>query len=508
VSEELELKFAIAERTSLAEVAEIALWLDRIFPPGAGERWRELEISDRYFDTPGGALAASGHGARLRQIGDRTTLTVKQDIDVRGGLHRRLELEAPASGTLRPTDWPPSRARARIESVVGRRRLIERFVVHQQRRERRLRLPEAVVLLSIDEARVEVAGWPAGELRQLEAELADGDPAVMRLVGRRIGRNDLLKAEPRSKLTIAAGLAEGAAAVRADDELAEAGRKVLRRQLLRMLEREEAVRAGEPLAIKQMRVATRRQRAVWRLLDFTFARALRRRYVTELRAVARALGEVRDLDVLIASLSTTPPLAALVGALRDRRSACFERLVAMLDSERYGSFVDDYLGAVGGPGMGSRRQRARARARVGEAAPALVEDAYQRVFEAGGAVDEGAETTAWHALRIAARRFRYTIEIFGDVVEPARLTGIIEPLTRLQDLLGGMNDASVAAGEVERWLQSAGDAVSAAERAAAERFIAGRRKLIARSRHTFASAWRRVAAKAYRRRLKAALRAI
>lgn len=500
MSEELELKFAIEDGEQVAE------WLDRTFPAAAGARWRELVISDRYLDTAGGALAAAGHGARLRQREKRTMLTVKQDIEVRGALHRRIELESRATPSVRPADWPRSTARTRLESIVGGRRLIERFTIHQQRRERSLRLPGAMLLLSIDSGRVEVGGRPAGELRQLEVELREGAPEVLRRVGRRITRSGLAQPESRSKLVIAAALAEAAVLVRADDQLAEAGRKVLRRHLLRMLEREDAVRAGDELALKQMRVATRRQRATWRLLGDAFGRTVRRRRVAQLRRVARALGEMRDLDVLLGGLPADALLQPLDDAWRDRRAQAYDRLIELFDSARYGRFLDDYLELTGQRGVGVGRKLATAVVR--DEAPPRIEAAYRRVLDAGGDIGDGDEGAAWHALRIAAKRLRYTIEAFGDPLDAGRLAQLIKPIVRLQDLLGGMNDARTAIGAVEGWLESAGTRASAAEQDAARAYMADQRRLITRSRRSFAAAWRGVAAKAYGRRLSAATRSL
>ena len=57
----------------------------------------------------------------------------------------------------------------------------------------------------------------------------------------------------------------------ADDHVAEAGRKVLRFHLARMLDYEAGTRAGEDAEdLHKMRVATRRQRAAWRVFGEAF----------------------------------------------------------------------------------------------------------------------------------------------------------------------------------------------------------------------------------------------
>jgi inorganic triphosphatase YgiF len=102
---ELELKFAIDDP------AAVEAWFDEHYPDPDG--WRAVRIVDRYFDTAGRALAEAGYGTRLRKVDGKTVLTVKADIDVVGGRHNRLELEAPATQELDVNAWEPSAARDR-----------------------------------------------------------------------------------------------------------------------------------------------------------------------------------------------------------------------------------------------------------------------------------------------------------------------------------------------------------------------------------------------------------
>ncbi len=99
----------------------------------------------------------------------------------------------------------------------------------------------------------------------------------------------------------------------ADDPLAEAGRKVLRLHLLRMLDAENGSRDGDVESVHKMRVATRRMRAAWRVFNGAYKTRLQDRYVGELRQVAQTLGAVRDMDVQLERLRE---YAAGIGARR------------------------------------------------------------------------------------------------------------------------------------------------------------------------------------------------
>ena len=88
--------------------------------------------------------------------------------------------------------------------------------------------------------------------------------------------------------------------VTAEDLHAEAGRKVLRFHLARMIAREAGTREGEdPEELHAMRVATRRMRAAWRVFGDGFRTDRTAKFRRRLRTVAARLGAVRDLDVLI-----------------------------------------------------------------------------------------------------------------------------------------------------------------------------------------------------------------
>jgi len=88
--------------------------------------------------------------------------------------------------------------------------------------------------------------------------------------------------------------------VTAEDLHAEAGRKVLRFHLARMLAREPGTRTGaDPEELHGMRVATRRMRAAWRVFGDAYDPGRTKLFRRRLRELAALLGGVRDLDVLI-----------------------------------------------------------------------------------------------------------------------------------------------------------------------------------------------------------------
>ena len=297
--------------------------------------------------------------------------------------------------------------------------------------------------------------------------------------------------------------------VLADDHIAEAGRKVLRFHLARMVAREAGTREGtEAEELHAMRVATRRQRAAWRVFGDAFDPKRTARHRKRLRFVAADLGAVRDLDVLIESIeayqgqqpeSEAAALEPLVRSWRIRREAARAVLVRELDGERYGRWLDGYLAFVQAEGQGVHAVGPTEPHRVRDTMPSKVWSAYQslRAYEP---VMRWADVTTLHDLRIAAKWLRYTLEFVREAL--GRDAGpVIEKVVALQDHLGWLHDADVAAGLARGFLvEHAGD-LTEVESAAIGRYLVDRERSLAKLRRTVGTPWRGVSSLAFRRAL-------
>ena len=246
-----------------------------------------------------------------------------------------------------------------------------------------------------------------------------------------------------------------------------------------------------------MRVATRRMRAAWRVFGDGFRHGPSRRYVAELRTVATALGAVRDQDVLLDGLTTymaaLPPeegvaLAPLHEAWQAVRHEAREHLVKLLDGDGYQRFVEDYVAFVETSGAGGRVMHATDPHRVRDTAPSRVWAAYEQL-RAYDATLTWADVPTLHVLRIAGKRLRYTLEFFREVLG-ADATTLIARVTALQDHLGLLHDADVAAHLAREFLASSAAGLSAETIQAVGRYLASREKEVARLRRTLPAVWR------------------
>lgn len=196
---EVELKLRAEDDDPLRRLATIqSLGRFRLSPASTA-----FEL-DRYLDTADGRLSAARWACRLRTRDGSVRISLKGPAQhVEGDpLHRRPEIEGPATSELDATDWPPSPARDAVLELAGPEPLIERLALEQERTERAVADSKPVGVLSLDRVTVVMAGQVRGRFLAVELELRGEAPDVR-------GAHELLQTlqafgglqlEPRSKL--------------------------------------------------------------------------------------------------------------------------------------------------------------------------------------------------------------------------------------------------------------------------------------------------------------------
>jgi CHAD domain-containing protein len=547
---EVELKYRV---TDLA-TGERLVGVDKLAGLTAtGGRARAVQIEDRYVDTSDGRLARAGFVARLRQRGDETIVSVKSiaQEDGPGGAIRRLELEGPADRVAAAVDWPASDARSLVLEHAGDAPFVERVTIRQLRRKRVFKTGTTRVELSLDEVDVVHRGRIAATFVELEAEVLKGDDDVLiRLAavldteaglvrsreskleaamtalsaaadpeaaevidvepGRGSGPRPVIEPVADEEEPVAPRLVVGKTpGVLADDHVAEAGRKVLRFHLARMLDHEAGTRTGEVAEdLHKMRVATRRQRAAWRVFGEGFRDGRTQRYRTGLRDVAGRLGAVRDLDVQLeaadayrADLPTSEQraLEPLLIAWRDHRDHARTLLIRDLDGDRYRRWLDDYVDFVRTEGAAVRAVVPTAPHRVRDTAPSRIWAAYEGV-RAYEPILRWADVETLHDLRISGKWLRYTLEFVREALGP-EANPLIARVTALQDHIGLMHDADLTASLARTFLVEHGSSLSQVETSAIGRYLVDRERETARLRRTIGVPWRGIAGPGFRRGL-------
>lgn len=306
----------------------------------------------------------------------------------------------------------------------------------------------------------------------------------------------------------------------ATDPMAEAIRKILRFHLGIMLDHEAESRSGKDIEdVHDMRVATRRMRAAFRLFGTYFEKKATRQFRDDLRETGRALGGVRDLDVFnweaqkyLAGPGQGQDLTPLLESWRQQREAAQGRFIAFLDSERYQGFAADFCQFVESEGAGVKPIAPPAPFQVRHTLPSSIWRFYETALAYETLFPDASPETL-HALRIECKHLRYTLEFFREVLGPES-NALIKDVVFVQDHLGNLQDAVVASALLKAFLK---DWRKRAEKdptndleplAGVEAYRKYRQDEAARLIKTFPKAWRRLRSRNFRQRLSAALLAL
>ena len=219
---------------------------------------------------------------------------------------------------------------------------------------------------------------------------------------------------------------------------------LLNQRLTALLDAMPAAQAGDMRSVHQARVATRRLREALPVLrtslnDHALGRAER-----QVRKMTRALGPVRELDVALAHLDEIA-----VNHLVSGRA--LSRLRQTIARERFAR-RRELLAAIT-PGKMARLQQRLSRASDGgaEAPPpaAALDESHAQVVRRAERLAAAIEHAGGlylpdrlHAVRIAAKKLRYALEIEREL-RKSKSTARVTQLKRLQDLLGRMHDYEI-----------------------------------------------------------------
>jgi CHAD domain-containing protein len=251
-----------------------------------------------------------------------------------------------------------------------------------------------------------------------------------------------------------------------DDPMSEAGRKILRFHFRRMLYNEPGTRLGEDVeALHDMRVATRRMRAALRVFGEYYLPKAAARYSKGLKRTGRALGAARDLDVFrgktqdyvdTLSVSEQGGLDDFISILERQRETARKRMLVYLDSKKYLRFTDRFGRFVETEGMDSLEVTLDGHEprpyHVRYVAPMAVFErlANMRAYDEWVTIPSP-PVARLHALRIACKRLRYTLEFFSEVLGPDTKE-LIKEVVVMQDHLGDLQDAVVASAILRDYL--------------------------------------------------------
>ena len=529
------------------------------------------ELQDRYLDTADGALRRKGHACRLRKENQRYIVSLKGLGSVSGAIHHRVEYEEDLPSPSSPQEWPPGVPREMVLRLSGGKPLIPLLEIKQTRHRRLVQdgaRPVAELVLDhiyFQRKPSAVEGGGLESTLELEVELLpDGREGDLKRVALELEEEWNLAPEPQSKFERALAqfeelelpqntgalqreaLSQNAPpaveepplqpaelpeqpGIEPDDAMSEAGRKTLRFHFQRMLFHEPGTRLGKDIeALHDMRVATRRMRAAFRVFGEYYQPKALAAYRKGLRRTGRALGAVRDLDVFREKIEAyqrglpqaqPDGLDGLLAVLDTQREAARQRMITYLDGNKYQRFVARFGAFVETERLDSLPVRAPSGDdprpyRVCHVAPMAI---YQRLAVVR-AYDEWVTIpdpplTRLHSLRIACKRLRYTLEFFAEVLGPDAKP-VIKAVVALQDHLGALQDAVVACAILRdyltwgTWGHEPGDtapAVTPGDAMGVQAYLAVQEAELEHLLETFPQAWQQIEGPEFRHMVAATI---
>jgi triphosphatase len=446
------------------------------------------ELRDVYYDTEDWRLYRAGYALRVRRDNESAEATMKALMPSEGGIRRRREISEPLKGVQTPKGIPGP-VGERVRRVAGTADLRPLFEVSTRRRTFALcsETPssgeivedtsgnirpqnseqDAIVLAEVvlDESEIFANGGDSTHLSRVEVEVGsdaaihDGVRDFVEVLKEALKLRPTRTSKFRTGLSVAGlspevALDLGPTEIDATLSCGGVAFAILRRHFGEMLAHEPGVRLGEdPEELHDMRVATRRLRAALKLYsDFLPKRS--ERYERDLRWVAGALGEVRDLDVHLEGLSEEASrngevLEEVVSLLRERRNEARRGMLEALDSNRYERLIASFSATL-------RRGRSPTpTSPILEVAPNLIRDRYKKVRKSANRLSEDSPPEHYHDLRKKGKRLRYALEPLQEIYGK-QAQKMVKLLKKIQDDLGDHQDFIVASGLMEE-LGVAGD---------------------------------------------------
>ena len=239
---------------------------------------------------------------------------------------------------------------------------------------------------------------------------------------------------------------------RPEDAICRFGAGTISRYVSALSQEIAGVRQGQDIeAIHRMRVASRRLRSALPLFETCYAVKYRAKWQKGIRQVTRALGQARDTDVQIERLNNflatiqdaqcRPGVRRLILRLKQKRSGLQAKvnmaldelgksqILPIIEEQNRTRTVEQGLGE---PFTSSLYMLAKGAILV------MLKNFldYEKYIQDPTAIKE------LHAMRIAAKRLRYTLEIFSSIYAD-ELKSDLQAVKTAQEMLGDVHDCDV-----------------------------------------------------------------
>jgi inorganic triphosphatase YgiF len=421
----------------------------------------EKVLKSVYYDTPDLRLRDLGVTLRVRKDGKSFVQTVKAEAKLENGVSNPIEVEAPVEKPEPDLDRIGDKSlRRKLVKAISGSSLERVFETVVTRTSYKLGAGDSVVELALDrgEARAKRRKTP---IREAEFELIEGNPKVLLGITQELFAGQSVRLSPMSKaergyrllLKIPEARPEIAPAKASEADVKNgqscgtafaaifrsAGEQIIHNRTVVL---ETDVAEGP----HQLRVGLTRLRAAHRALKPLLDTPAFQQLEDDARAIARAVGELRDADVLIEDICA--PVAgavldqegfdALHRALQAHRQVKQGSARRCLEGEQWSRLL---LGLALWPAMlegdPSLQQP------IEDYTKQTLKKRWKKVTKCGRAIDR-LEPEEKHKMRRSLKKLRYLIEFFVPLFPSKDVKPFVKQLKTLQDVFGYVNDVRMA----------------------------------------------------------------
>jgi inorganic triphosphatase YgiF len=372
----------------------------------------------------------------------------------RGDGLAREEYEAPIPGDSPDPSLDPL-PRLLPEGAGGELR--PAFHVRVTRRQRLIRCDGAEIEIALDQGEVR-GGKRTSPISEIELELKSGEPRALFGLARELSRAAPIYLSFASKAQRGQALVAGKpleahkrtrAEVAPDATVAAVFQAIGRVTLEAMAVNAEVLRQKPgPEAVHQLRVGARTLRSAFSTFKDVVEDKDFERIKGELRWIAKACDEARNLDVFAdetvapaADLDGPPVgLDALDAALEGARKRARAAVTQAVASARFRDLLIEATGWIEtGDWLAGEAAGGSAKCFAVEA----LDDRRKKLVRHGCRLDKATDE-ARHRVRIDAKKLRYAAEGFQDLFPKKAVRRFVDELKALQDDLGALNDLVTA----------------------------------------------------------------
>jgi CHAD domain-containing protein len=415
---EVEAKFSLPDPESLHRFQAVTQLAG--FPLGKG---RMVEIHDTYVDTLDRKILAAGFACRFRQEAEGVRITLKGIGGASGAIHKRQEMELLLQAIQSVEEWPTGPLRVQVLQITGGDLLLPLFELHQTRLVRPVRWHgQTIAGLSLDDVHG-TAGGREQAYYELEVELtSQGSEEQLTRVADCLQQKYQLRPEPLSKFERALALLD----FKSEHKLLKAHDHAI---LIRVAERQDwyGLRSRALLALDKG------------LSNEEVGRQLKR----SKRTIRRWLAGFRKLGLGIfpaSVLEETPP-----PAIKPRGEVAAAEPPQVLPP----------VPTPPGPRIKlPRKVGLKADDLMTEGLRKIMHFEFQHMLYHEAGTQLGQDIEELHDMRVATRRMRAALQVFGDYLDEKTWAPFDKGLRRTGRILGEVRDLDVFWEKTQRYLDS------------------------------------------------------